>query len=266
MFTTTGTAVQRLIIEEAIRLCDFPFDKLLPSLQKEGKQSIAVSWEDLSRYNNTAAVAHEIRAHDNEHAHSGGHHMKVDGMEVSPVIREIDGRSRVLGLFYLPPHTRIVLDSGLAGDAPLAREVFLAEGAHAVDYHYMTNNHRLAVWNALHQLPGDRLPEGTTVHESGDLDHGHSWFDGPGGYNTWVGEAFMEAFVRAFAPTVRVTISLSHPVSLTAAAAIRKALLPPEPPAKDPALCEALRAALKRFLATRYVPAYLRKAAEAWLR
>lgn len=211
-----GTDLQNRLIQTAIDRCDFPFEELRPSLEREGKTAIDVDWEDLSRYNH-GALGHE---------HAEGAHT---------ISREVDGRMRVLGLFYLPPYTRIVLERSLVNHPLLAQEVFLAEGAHAVDYHYMVDREmRQHVWNALHDDLHD-LPEGAEVPESGDIGHEHSWFDGPGGYDTWVGEAFMEAFTRAFAPDVPVTIQLAHPVSEQAAVEIRAALLPP-PPAPIPPL------------------------------
>ncbi len=289
-----GTEPQNTLVRESLAACDFPFDELLPSLQREGKTSIAVDWADLSRFADSAEKAAgdrvpisadstvgfesmistgddtcwmratvdgrpdlsaesdrvprreadsarladqaqtrllekvrpagEETGHDHDHPHEHGVHT---------ITREVDGRERVLGLFYLPPYTRVVLDLGLEARPMLAREVFLAEGAHAVDYHYMVDKAlRDEVWNALHAGTDHDVDH---VSESGDLGHGHSWFDGPGGYSTWVGEAFMEAFTRAFAPSVPVTIQLAHPVSTEAAAAIRAALLAPlAPPEPEP--------------------------------
>lgn len=202
-----GTSTQNALVQQALDACDFPFDLMAPSLAAEGKSAIQVDWADLSRYHDGVAV----------HEHDAGAHT---------IVREVDGRARVLGLFYLPPYTRVVLDSSLVTRPLLAQEVMLAEGAHAVDYHWMVHNDgmRRAVWNALH---ADHEDVTTTVPESGDVGHGHSWFDGAGGYATWVGESFMEAFIRAFAPTIPVTIALSHSVSSQAADEIRAALLPP---------------------------------------
>jgi len=232
-------------------LCDFPFDVLAPSLAREGKASIAVDWEDLSAF---GFVALE----DAEHTHEHGVHT---------ISRVVDGRSRVLGLFYLPPYTRVVLDNLLESRPALAMEVFLSEGAHAVDYHYMTNAMRVAVWNALHEDNQD-LAEGTTVEESGDLNHGHSWFDGPAGYSTWVGEAFMAAFVKAFAPSIPVTITLAHPTSDEAAHVIRHAVSPEphEPPVPAPSSADvALAVAARRYLRRIVTVSYLRTALKAWL-
>lgn len=229
-----GSPSQNALIQRALAACDFPFDALAPSLHAEGKTSIAVEWADLSRSARAGGSGHhhDEPAPEAPPAEPGGHSHE-DG--VHSVEREVDGRSRVLGLFYLPPYTRVVLDLSLEQNPALAIEVFLAEAAHAVDYHYMVprGGMRRAVWNALHSIPG---PAGDPIPESGDVDHGHSWFDGPAGYSSWVGEAFMEAFVEAFAPSVPVTIQLAHPVSPDMAALVRTALLAPlaPPPPESP--------------------------------
>lgn len=215
MWDLRGNEYQQSLVQEAIDACDFPFNVMAPSLEREGKDSIAVDWEDLSRY----AVSADRTVGEHDHFHDGD-------AEASPIERELDGRMRVLGLFYLPPYTRVVLDSGLVAWPSIAREVFLAEGAHAVDYHYLTNEQRVAIWNALHADHQD-LAADTVVPESGDIGHGHSWFDGAAGYSSWVGEALMEGFTRAFAPSVAVTIELDHPTSPEAAQQIREAMLAP---------------------------------------
>jgi len=211
-----GTDSQNRLIREALDACDFPFEEMFDSLRQEGKSSIEVTWEDLSRYMHGAE----------SHEHAEGAHT---------IVREVDGRMAVLGLFYLPPYTKVVMHTGLESRPALAHEVFLAEGAHAVDYHYMVpRDLRRHVWNALHEGHQD-VADGTTIPESGDLGHDHSWFDGPGGYNSWVGESFMMAFTKAFAPSVQTVIQLDHPVSETAAAEIRAALLAPlAPPEPEP--------------------------------
>lgn len=237
-----GTEEQQQLVRAALDACSFPFEELAGSLRLEGKPAITVEWEDLSRYTHT----------EETHDHADG---------ADPLQRQVDGRARVLGLFYLPPHTRIVLDTFLVSRPDLAAEVFIAEAAHAVDYHFMDNGMRAAVWDALHPEHED-LPAGATVHESGDLGHGHSWFDGPAGYDTWVGEAWMGLFTQAFAPSIPVTIELAHGIEDPAEIQrIREALVPPPAPADD----DQLRAALARFLRTRSVPQYVREPAAAWL-
>jgi hypothetical protein len=205
VFALHGTEAQDQLVRDALAACDFPFERLLPSLAREGKSGITVTWEDLSR--------RARQAGEHGHSHDEGVH---------PVEREVDGRRRVLGLFYLPPHTRVVLDSSLEGSPTLAAEVMLSEVAHAVDYHWLApNGRRHLVWNALHD-PHEHLT--AEPAESGDVGHGHSWFDGAGGYSTWVGESMMAAFVRAIAPSIPVTISLSHPIGEQAVADVRAAL------------------------------------------
>lgn len=204
-FFLSGTEQQRQICRDSLARCDFPFDRLMPSLVKEGRQSIRVEWADLSRY--AAGLAHD-------HSHDDVAH---------PIERVVEGRRRVLGLFYLPPHTRIVLDNSLVGMPELASEVLLAEAAHAVDYHYMTPDMRRAFVNSVHtqQLaPGADVGDGVAFALDG---HTCSWFD-VGSYADWVGEAFMEGFVEAFAPGQSVTISLNHPVGAEDRAVIRAAL------------------------------------------
>lgn len=248
-----GTAAQNALVQRAVDRCDMDYSKLAPSLQREGKTQIAVDWEDLSRY-----AASDGKGHDHVH----------DGDAVAhPIERVVEGRRRVLGLFYLPPYTRIVLDVGLEQHPELAQEVFLAEGAHAVDYHYMTPEHRRLFTNSVHT---QQLPEGANTADGAafNLDgHRCSWFD-VGSYADWVGEAFMEGFIEATSD-VRCTIQLNHPVGPEDRAVIRGFLGidVPEPPATDETE-NALVQALGRFMETRTwnrMPRYLRDAAEAWL-
>ncbi len=208
IWSLQGTETQQAIVRDALAVCDFPFERLLPSLKEEGKNSIRVDWEDLSRFRNRMA--------GDGHDHSDGVH---------PIEREVDGRMRVLGLFYLPPHTRIVLDTGLQSNPRLAMEVFGAEGAHAVDYHYMTPTMRRMFVNRLHtqQLPDDHSVEDGVAFQ---LDgHTCSWFD-VNSYGWWCGEAFMEGFIEAYMPSIPVTINLNHPVGPEDRMAIRASLTP----------------------------------------
>lgn len=212
-FYLSGTEPQRQIVRDALAACDFPFPWMMPSLQREGRSTIRVEWADLSRYARGLA----------EHSHVDGAHT---------IVREVDGRMRVLGLFYLPPHTRIVLDLSLESMPQLGMEVPIAEVAHAVDYHYMTPEMRRAFVNSVHT---EQLPPGANVSDKVrfELDgHVCSWFD-VGVYADWVGEAFMEGFIEAYAPSIPVTINLNHPVGPEDVAVIRNALTPaaslPEP-------------------------------------
>lgn len=209
IFRITGTPTQRALVESALAACSFPFDLLAASLAAIGKTTLDVEWADLSRYLATGAD------HAAEHSHAHGAHT---------VERVIEGRLAVLGLFYLPPHTRIVLDRRLEQEPDLAREVFLAEAAHLVDYHWMRPEHRRQVVNMLHaqDLPPDHpVDDGVAFTLDG---HVCSWFD-VGPYEDWVGEAFMETFIEAFAPSVTVTITLDHPTWPPVPERVRAALL-----------------------------------------
>lgn len=222
MWNLRGNATQNALVQQALAACDFPFERLVPSLNREGKTHINVDWQDLSRY-----TASDGKGHDHIH----------DGDAVAhPVERVVEGRRRVLGLFYLPPYTRIVLDFGLVNHPMLAQEVFLAEGAHAVDYHYMTAEHRRAFVNSVHNEslpPGHSVADGVAFRLDG---HTCSWFD-VGSYSWWVGEAFMEGFIEAYS-NIPVSIKLNHPVGPEDRNTIREALTPtpvaPPEPAPEP--------------------------------
>jgi hypothetical protein len=196
VWNLVGNDQQNALVEQAIRRCDFDWTLLLPGIAREGKTSLRVEWADLSRY-----AAGDGKGH--EHVHDG------DAV-AHPIEREVEGRRRVLGLFYLPPYMKVVLDVGLERDPLLAQEVFLAEGAHAADYAYMTPEHRRLFTNSVHtqQLPpGADTSDGVAFNLDG---HTCSWFD-VGSYGWWTGEAFMEGFIEATSD-VPVTINLNHPV------------------------------------------------------
>ncbi len=203
-----GNDQQNALVEQAIRRCDFDWTKLLPGIQREGKTSLRVEWADLSRYAVGDGEGHE-------HVHDG------DAV-AHPIEREVEGRRRVLGLFYLPPYMKVVLDVGLVNEPMLAQEVFLAEGAHAADYAYMTPEHRRLFTNSVHI---EQLPPGADTSDGAafTLDgHTCSWFD-VNTYAWWVGEAFMEGFIEATSD-VPVTINLRHPVGPEDRAVIRQFL------------------------------------------
>jgi hypothetical protein len=213
-WTLHGTPNQQRVVGDALASCDFPFERLAPQLRSEaGRDSIPVEWADLSRY---AAKPETEGAHVHVHVHQGddtGH----------PIVRDVGGRARVLGLAWYSG--KVTLDISLERDERLAHEVLLAEGAHMVDFFYITDQQRRAVVNALHH---DQLPDNHPIIDGQPLGldgHECAWFD-VGPYGMWVGEAMMEAFIEAFSP-VAVTIQLGHPVSPVQAAYIRRVLLGP---------------------------------------
>lgn len=195
-----GTPAQNAIVEQALAKCDYPFERLLPKLQAEQRKiTIPVEWADLSTYGAGAASA----AGAHEHIHEDG--------DTGHPITHPEHRSRVLGLAWYSG--RVSLDLTLESDPLLAMEVFLAEGAHQVDFWAMSDEQREYLFLAMHNFDG--------------TEHGHSWFD-VGEYGEWLGESFMEAFIRAFAPSIPVTVILEHPGIQAQARYIRAALLGPK--------------------------------------
>jgi hypothetical protein len=200
-----GSPNQQAIVAAALDRCTFPFDVMRPGLRtKMGRESIPVEWADLSHY--AAALGQE--AHPHVHGDTDEAHI-------------VATRSRVLGLAWYSG--KVTLDLSLERDPTLAGEVFLSEGAHMLDFFWFTNEHRAAIWNALH-LSHERIEADTHVGDGADLGHGHSWFD-IGEYRTWVGEAWMGLFTLAYSD-FPVTIPFDHPPTQSAVEETRAALTP----------------------------------------
>src|SRR5205085_396631 len=81
-------------------------------------------------------------------------HVKVKLHEVREVVGSAtsdqpETRQAALGLYWLPtgqfPAGRVEIDANCFTNPDLAREVFLAEGAHAVDYGALTEEQRTAI-------------------------------------------------------------------------------------------------------------------------
>lgn len=191
-----GTSVQQSIVQDALAACDFPFERLAEKLKATtGRTSIPVEWADLSRYSSAASYAN---------AAAGGHvHIHENGDTGHPIAY----RQQVLGLAWYSG--KVSLDLSLVANPPLAQEVFLSEGAHMVDFFYMSEAERSAL--IAHWDPAD--------------DPNVDWFDA-GPYETWMGEAFMGLFVKAFAPRVPVTLTqFTHKVTPELASKTRSLLL-----------------------------------------
>lgn len=205
-----GTDRQQALVRDAIDRTAFPFHRLIPGLRRDvGRDVIPVEWADLSRYGASALGAivpgggtHDDHDHhDHDHGHTHDEDAEYDTLEF---------RHRVLGLAWYSG--KVSLDLSLESDPDLAAEVFLSEGAHMVDFFYMDDAMRVAVWNAVHP-PEQHIhdaPDITDVIDGTDIDHGHGWFD-VATYREFVGEAFMGAFVRAFSD-VPVRIPFAHQV------------------------------------------------------
>lgn len=220
IYRPVGTAQQVGIINEALRRIDFPHDLMLPKLAaKTGRDYIPVDWQDLSRY----FMGHE-EADGHIHHHGG---------TADPYVREIEGRKAVLGLAWYAG--RVTIHTGLVSNPTLAMEVFASEAAHMVDFFYMTDAMRLAIFNSFH-TPDQQAPEGSPIHDGHDVNHGHSWFD-VGGYYSWVGESFMDAYVRAFSDIPSTISGFVHRTTPEVIRVTREVLLPhvePEVPTSGP--------------------------------
>jgi len=202
MWEVRGTPAQNSIVEAALAACDFPFQRLLPKLQAEkNKSTIPVEWADLTAYGAQLAEAAAVGRH--EHIHKGD--------DLGHQVHHPQNRAQVLGLAWYSG--KVSLDLSLEAEPLLAQEVFLAEGAHMVDFFYMADEHRAYISAALHDFNDD--------------EHGHGWFD-VGSYREWVGESFMSVFIRSFAPSIPVTIPFVHMAAGDDARLIRSALLGPK--------------------------------------
>lgn len=194
VFDLQGTEQQRAIIAQAIARCTFPFERLLPGLRREvNRESIPVEWADLTRY---AGMIE--REHGHAHVHEGGDKAHV-----------LEARQQVLGLAWYSG--RVTIEQSLVSRPELAAEVFLSEGAHMVDFFYLTDAQRDAIFSAYHG--GGETPP-----------HDHGWFD-VGGYGDWVGESFMAGFTLAFSDLEPIIGGFTHPTTRDVAEVIRVIVL-----------------------------------------
>jgi len=215
-----GTSHQVSIVEAALAKCDFPWKVLTTPAP------IEVEWADLSVFETRVIrehvydpLAHALVGEVPDHGYDIAHDHQG---EWDPMVREIDGRMRILGLAWYSG--KVSLDLYLEDDLLLAQEVFLSEAAHMIDFFWMDDLMRTFLWNQAHRdLPIAQIPENADVQDGEILDPDHpehGWFD-VGGYYGWVGEWWMGAFVMAFAPSVPVTIVFDHPLDTQHAIAIR---------------------------------------------
>lgn len=184
-----GTESQNRIVASALSATTFPFDVIQQGLRaKTGRDTVPVEWADLSRY----------RGESSEFA-------------------TVERREQVLGLAWYSG--KVSLDLSLESNQTLAQEVFLSEGAHMLDFFWMTDEHRAVVWNAMHADD-----QQVTVSDTGEIAHGHSWFD-IGEYESWVGESWMGMFVLAYSK-VPLTIDFDHTPSSDSIVKARAELTP----------------------------------------
>lgn len=211
IFELQGTPSQNAHVKAAIDACDFPFERMIPAIQQQqGRDFIPVEWADLSRY-----AAQPFRGSgDHDHTHEEhdsleGEWSHSDAAEGDDKAHGVAFRNRVLGLAWYS--LKVSLDTSMEADPALAKEVFLSEGAHMIDFTVMTEAQRDTIF--------------AIYHGGSTTEHGHDWFD-VGGYYEWVGESFMGGFIKAYAPTIPVTIPFVHDTSEKIGAEIRAVLTP----------------------------------------
>lgn len=214
-----GSPSQNGIVMDALDHCDFPWELL-------SAHEIPVEWADLSVYGAQLEAERALRARASSNVFDDGHvwDSELDhhhSGDFDPMVREVDGRSRVLGLAWYSG--KVSLDTSLVANPLLAEEVFLSEAAHMTDFFWMDDPLRVAVWNAAHPDIED-LPLDANVEDAVDLGHGHGWFD-VSGYYTWLGEWYMGAFVKGFSEGIPVTIEFDHPLTEEAALEVRHAFM-----------------------------------------
>ncbi len=186
-----GTEAQNAILKPVFVQGDpsfiaFPWDKGIRVLNTP----IPISWDDLNDGTLAVAVERAFGGHD----HPGeddpmkipGHiHIEdEDGNEGHAVLRYIDGRWGIAGVFWTDG--RIKIDISLEAYPQDAREVLSAEIAHAVDFGMpFTDSQKQQIMNLMH---------------GGGAD-GHTWWEIQsygGEYYTLGGEANMAKFTHAY--------------------------------------------------------------------
>jgi hypothetical protein len=209
----------RNILQGALDACDYPFYRI----KKRTGKRVPVTVSDLSRF---AAAMDGNHGHIHAHIESTGEtehgHLLGGSIPTEPGPMFTQARRAVLGLYWLPtrahPAGRVEVDSGCFLSPDLAREVFLAEGAHAVDYGAMTDEQRAEIARAYHDEPDEQGHVSDWFEEAGEED-----------YWNWAGEAFMEGFTRAFAPELPTPLAdhsdFTHETTPAIAARIREVLL-----------------------------------------
>lgn len=169
-------------------------------IKKRTGKKVPIAVADLSRF------AQNMDANGHGHAHEGEEHAHLLGEPIP----ENAVRQAPLGLYWLPtnqhPAGRIEVGSHALSNPDLAREVLVAEIAHAVDYGAMTNSQRARI-NRLFEHTGHNHP----VDERNEIGP-DEWFEGhEGGYWAWPGERFMALFQAAYAPTLPRPLEARQP-------------------------------------------------------
>jgi len=172
------------ILVPGLRACSFPFSRI----RRKTGAKVPISVADTSRYNQAVKDTAHAHVHDDE----GEAHVLADPT-----------RRAALGLYWLPtrehPAGRIEVGTEALSDPHLAREVMLAEVAHAVDYGAITDRQRAKLM-------------GLFEHRHQGHDH-PGWFEehGETAYFAWRGERWMGLFMAAYAPTLPRPLEARQP-------------------------------------------------------
>jgi hypothetical protein len=190
---TTVAQPARDTLQAALNQVTYPLGRI----RVRTGHKVPVTVADLSRY--AASIDPETgHAHVHDEAGNEAHLLGA------PSTLKIDVRHAALGLYWLPtaqaPAGSIQIDTGALRSSPeLAREVLVAELAHAVDYGAMTDGQRAQVV-ALFDWKGVGSPAKGWFEEEGEQ-----------GYWRWRGERWMGLFCSAYAPTLPRPLENSQP-------------------------------------------------------
>lgn len=229
----TPVAADRATLLNAIPRIHFPWSKLLPDLQRQGKTGFTVEFADLSAFSppphgEPGHHHEEPQVHTEDNHGEGGHVMygnKVPGLPQETA-------AAAWGLFWFDG--RIQIERNLRGQQANIDWVLSAEIAHAVDVYYaMGKGMRTALNGLLHPAGPDA----------------HPWFGGP--YFEQPGESFMAGFGLAYTDFVQEDPRFLHRFTKAMAPQIRTILQsprtdevappPPPPPPAEPTLRGATR-------------------------
>ncbi len=187
----------RATLLNAVPRIHFPWEKLLPDLQRLGKQGFTVEFADLSAFGPSEDAS--SHAEDN-HAHEG--HIMF-GNRVPGLPQE--SAAAAWGLFWFDG--RIQIENTLRGQQPNIDWVMAAEIMHAIDVFYILSRGMRPALNALlHAVPDAHPWFGGPYWEQ----PGESWMAGGGlAYTDFVTEdpRFTHRFTRAMAPQIRAILA-----------------------------------------------------------
>lgn len=190
---TALSGQQADILVPALHACTFPTGRIT----NRSGATVPVVVSDLSRF----SEALDVNGHG--HAHEQGADAHLLGEPVHAQASIVTGRRAPLGLYWLPtpayPAGRIEVGAAAMASPDLAREVLLAEAAHAVDLAAMTDSQRARISALFDWIGTGPQPQG--------------WFDelNEQDYWKWRGEAFMALWSEAFAPTLPRPLQARQP-------------------------------------------------------